>query len=328
MSAADENRMKVGLILTPVEDRPHGTTPSWIELRDMARVADDAGFSSIWISDHLIHIFQDMEPYGIWECWSLVSALAATTSRVQIGTWVMSTGFRNPALLAKMAETADEISGGRIILGLGAGWHEPEYRAFGFPYEPRVARFEEAITIIHGLLHDGQIDFAGKYYEARDCELRPRGPRPRGLPIMIGTIAGTPLARRLKVANRSDRMLNLVARYAEIWNCPWINRADDIPAARQMVDDACLAIGRDPATLARTNGVMIDLEGWRSEPGNDAIRIPRADLGPIGGSLEEIAERLRGFEREGVDEIHVQLDPETPASIERFARVLEMLGRG
>ena len=327
MSEQAPKKLKVGIILTPVEDRGHGSTPSWAELRDMARVADEVGFSSIWISDHLIHIFPDLPPYGIWECWSLVSALAATTSRVHIGTWVMSTGFRNPALLAKMAETADEISGGRIILGVGAGWHEPEYRAFGFPYEPRVGRFEEAIRIIHGLLHDGRIDFAGKFYEAHDCELRPRGPRPEGPPIMIGTIAGTPLARRLEVASRSERMLNLVARYADIWNCPWINRASDIPAAREMVDEACRAIARDPATLARTNGVMVNLEGWRKAPGNDAIRIPRADLVPIEGSLDEIGEQLRGFEDEGVDEIHVQLDPETPESIERFARVLELLDR-
>jgi alkanesulfonate monooxygenase SsuD/methylene tetrahydromethanopterin reductase-like flavin-dependent oxidoreductase (luciferase family) len=324
-SDSQRNRLKVGLILTPVEDRAHGSTPSWNELRDMARVADDVGFSSIWISDHLIHIFPELPPYGIWECWSLVSALAASTTRVHIGTWVMSAGFRNPALLAKMAETADEISGGRIILGLGAGWHEPEYKAFGFPYEPRVARFEEAIAIVHGLLRNGHVDFSGKYYETRNCELRPRGPRPRGLPIMIGTIAGTPLARRLKVTNPSTRMLNLVAQYADIWNCPWINRPEEIPAARETVDAACRAAGRDPSTLARTNGVMVNLEGWESAIGNEAIRAPRADLGPIEGSLEHIAMVLRRFADEGVGEVHVQLDPETPEAIERFARVLEML---
>ena len=271
-------------------------TPSWIELRDMARVADDVGFSSIWISDHLIHIFPDLPPYGIWECWSVVSALAASTTRVQIGTWVMSTGFRNPALLAKMAETADEISGGRIILGLGAGWHEPEYKAFGFPYEPRVARFEESIAIIRGLLHNGYVDFSGKYYEARDCELRPRGPRPRGLPIMIGTIAGTPLARRLKATNPSTRMLNLVARYADIWNCPWVNRPEEIPAARETVDVACRAAGRDPSTLARTNGVMVNLEGWEARPATrpSGFRAPISDRSKARLSTCHGAARLCG----------------------------------
>ncbi len=142
--------IKVGLIITSVEDRGGTTTPSWHDLAARARVAEDVGFDSIWIPDHLIHRPPGTPDYGIWEAWSLVSALAATTSRVQIGTWVLGGGFRNPALLAKMADTVDEISGGRLILGIGSGWHEPEYTAFGYPFDHRVSRFEEAITIIAG----------------------------------------------------------------------------------------------------------------------------------------------------------------------------------
>ena len=149
------------------------------------------GFDSVWLPDHLLFRFPGVRPQGVWDVWSLLSALAATTKRVEIGPLVACTSFRNPALIAKMADTIDEISGGRLILGLGAGWHKPEYDAFGFPFDHRVSRFEEAMQIIHGLLRDGHVDFEGKFYSARDCELRPRGPRPQGPPILWGpTVPG------------------------------------------------------------------------------------------------------------------------------------------
>jgi alkanesulfonate monooxygenase SsuD/methylene tetrahydromethanopterin reductase-like flavin-dependent oxidoreductase (luciferase family) len=321
----DKRPIDVGLILTPIEDRGGTTTPSWLDLMERAHAAEEVGFESIWISDHLIHRFPGVPDYGIWECWSLVSALAAVTSRVQIGMWVLCTGFRNPALLAKMAETVDEISNGRVILALGSGWHEPEYRAFGFPFDNRVARFEEAITIIHGLLHDGAIDFAGKYYSARDCELRPRGPRPEGLPIMIGTIGGTPLAARMNLKGTSPKMLELVARYAEIWNCPWVNDLALLPGIMEMVDRACLAAGRDPRTLKRSHGAMFNLPGWQDEPGSVIVRQGRAAMGAIEGSPEQLATVLRQYAAAGTNEVHLQLDPETPETIREFGKVLQML---
>lgn len=328
MSNAPKQRpIKVGLIITPVEDRGGTTTPSWRDIATRAKVAEEVGFDSIWISDHLIHRFPGVPDYGIWEAWSLVSALAATTSRVQIGTWVLSAGFRNPALLAKMADTVDEISGGRLILGIGSGWHEPEYAAFGFPFDNRIARFEEAITIIAGLLRDGHIDYAGRFSQARDCELRPRGPRLTGAPIMIGTIGGTPLARRVNVPGGSPKMLDLVARYADIWNCPWINNPAEVPAIMAMVDDACLAVGRDPATLPRTHGLMLNLPGWASEPGSSVIREGRLAMGAVDGTPEQHAELLLRFAEAGIDEVHVQLDPETPHSIEAFASAIALLSR-
>jgi len=317
--------IKVGLIITPLEDRGGSTTPGWREIADRARAAEDAGFDSIWISDHLIHRFPGVPDYGIWEAWSLVSALAAVTERVQIGTWVLCSGFRNPALLAKMADTVEEISNGRLILGIGSGWHEPEYTAFGYPFDNRVARFEEAIAIIHGLLRNGHIDFEGKYYQARDCELRPRGPRAEGPPIMIGTIGGTPLAERLGVKGTSPKMLELVAKYAEIWNCPWVNDPELIPAINGLIDQACVDSGRDPSTLERTHGLMLNLPNWQSEPNNALIREGRLAMGAVDGSPEEQAALLRRFADVGVDEVHIQLDPETPARIESFARVIELL---
>lgn len=317
--------IKLGLIISPIEDRDGTSTPGWTEILARAKMAEQVGFDSIWISDHLIHRFPGTPDYGIWEAWSLVSALAATTSRVQIGTWVLCAGFRNPALLAKMADTVDEISGGRLILGIGCGWHEPEYVAFGYPFDNRVSRFEEAITIIHGLLRNGCVDFEGGFYQARDCELRPRGPRPAEAPIMIGTMGGTPLARRRNIPGNSARMLGLVARYADIWNCPWINDPAEVPEIMRMVDDACVAAGRDPATLERSHGLMLDLPGWQSEPGNAVVRAGRKGMGAVEGSLEEHAELIMRFAEAGVDELHIQIDPETPERIAEFARVIELI---
>src|SRR5205823_9829883 len=123
---------------------------------------------------------------GEHEAWTIASAVAAVTDRVTVGTLVMCTSFRTPGLLAKMGATLDEVADGRLILGLGAGWHEPEYEAFGYPFDHRVDRFEEALGIILPLLRHGRVDVQGRYYEARACELAPRGPRPGGPPILIG----------------------------------------------------------------------------------------------------------------------------------------------
>ena len=177
--------LKVGLQLNPYEGITEHGIPRWNDLKAMTQYAEAAGFDSIWVPDHLVVDWPDAR-YGQWECWSVLSALAAITTRIQIGSLVVCTGFRNPALLARMADTLDEISSGRLILGLGAGWHEPEFRAFGYPFDHRVDRFEEALRIIRTLLRTGRIDFKGKYYEARECELRSCGPRREGPPIMIG----------------------------------------------------------------------------------------------------------------------------------------------
>ncbi|HKM73588.1 MAG TPA: LLM class flavin-dependent oxidoreductase [Stellaceae bacterium] len=173
--------LKVGLLLSVAEG---SAGERWANLKAMARHAEAAGFDSLWIADHMSVPVSPGEPErGRWECWSILAALAAVTERVELGTLVTCTSFRNPALLAKMADTVEEISDGRLILGLGAGYYEPEYRAFGFPFDHRVGRFEEALQIVYGLLRRGTIDFNGQYYQARDCELTPRGPRPGGLPF-------------------------------------------------------------------------------------------------------------------------------------------------
>ncbi|MCA9861147.1 MAG: LLM class flavin-dependent oxidoreductase, partial [Thermomicrobiales bacterium] len=153
--------VKIGLHLPETE-----RIASWQETMELVRTAEDGGFDSIWMPDHLIFRDESGEATGPWECWSMLCAVAAITNRVEIGPLVLCTAFRNPALIAKMADTLDEISGGRLILGLGAGWHEPEYQAYGFPFDHRFARFQEAFTIIHTLLQEGSIDFEGTWYSA------------------------------------------------------------------------------------------------------------------------------------------------------------------
>jgi alkanesulfonate monooxygenase SsuD/methylene tetrahydromethanopterin reductase-like flavin-dependent oxidoreductase (luciferase family) len=297
----------------------------------MARRAEEVGFDSIWVPDHLTHKFEGVPEYGIWECWSLMCGLAAVTSRVEIGSWVLCTSFRNAALLAKMADTLDEISAGRLLLALGAGWHEPEYRAFGFPFDHRIGRFEESLTIVHGLLRRGRVDFRGRFAEAQDCELRPRGPRPGGPPIVVGTIAGSLLGRVLGLpepAPRDSRMLRLVARFADEWNVPWVNDPRDLVSLDRLIESACVAEGRDPAGLRRSHGTIVNLPMWRDRPGSDRVRAVRAALNPIEGSPAEIAEALRRFAAAGTDHVHVQIDPETVEGIEAFAEVLALLDEG
>jgi probable F420-dependent oxidoreductase len=306
--------LKIGVYLLPWTSGMAGATPRWSDVLAMARTAEAVGFDSLWVADHFLHAFPDDETQGPWEGWSLLAALAATTSRVELGTIVLATSFRNPALLAKMADTVDEISGGRLTLGIGAGWHEPEYRAMGIPFDHRVSRFEEAIQIIRGLLRDGRVDFAGRYYTARECELRPRGPRPNGPPIMVGT--------------RGPRMMRLTARYADIWNGAWPSRAELILPHLDAVDDACRAVGLDPATLSRTAGVMIDLPGAYPHRGHDWVTRLRARVQPLTGTPEEIAAELRRFAAAGISHIQLWLDPLTVESIESFEPVLAELRAG
>jgi alkanesulfonate monooxygenase SsuD/methylene tetrahydromethanopterin reductase-like flavin-dependent oxidoreductase (luciferase family) len=298
--------LKVGVILPDTEREMGGGNPRWSDLTAMAHLAEDAGFDSVWVCDHLNFQFEGKEPQGVWESLSLQAALAAVTNRVEIGATVVCTGYRNPALLAKIATTIDEISNGRLILGIGAGWHEPEYRAFGFPYDHRVSRFEEALTIIHGLLRNGYVDFEGTYYQARECEMRPRGPRAEGPPIMIGSTA--------------PRMLGLLVKYGDIWNAWGRNTPESVIPDREKVDAVCLAAGRDPSTLDRSIVVLLDMPG--------AAGRPRESGHFMTGTPEEIAESFRSYAREGISHIQLMLDPNTYKGIESIVPVLELLDRG
>lgn len=179
---------KIGIMLPLGEIEHRGSPISYSEIRDQAQQAEALGFDSLWVYDHLIHHFPDRPTVGFRKSWTILSALAEATKKPALGTQVLCTSFRNPALLAKMADTLDEVSTGRLILGLGAGWHQPEFDSFGFPFDHRASRFEEALQIIIPLLREGQVDFQGNYYQAANCQLRPRGPRTYGPPIMLGVL--------------------------------------------------------------------------------------------------------------------------------------------
>ena len=301
--------LSVGIQLPEVEREVR-----WPEYVAMARLAEDVGFDSIWLGDHLLYRTPGLGTRGPWEVWTMLSALAASTSRIQLGPLVACTNFHNPAMLAKMAATVDEVSGGRLILGLGAGWNETEYRAFGFPFDRRISRFEEAFTIIRSLLRDGQVDFAGQFYEARDCELRPRPARPGGPPLLIGS--------------KGERMLAITLPHVDAWNV-WFtdtgNRPEGIPALRDQVDAACLAVGRDPAEVERTVAVLVRMPSGEGRPQGDYAA---DEAPPIEGPPEYIADALRSFAREGISHVQLVVDPITLESIEGLAPVLEVLERG
>src|SRR5260221_14439171 len=180
-------------------DRATNSTRSYDTIRAVAHQAEADGFDSLWLADHLFYRTPGEPTRGIWECWPMLAALAEATQRVEIGTLVLSNSFLHPAILAKMATTADEVSRGDLILGVGAGGNEPEYQAFGLPFDHRVDRLEEALQILKPLLREGHVDFSGRYYQAPDCDNLPLGPRPEGPPLMVG--------------GEGPRMLRLTAQY-------------------------------------------------------------------------------------------------------------------
>lgn len=307
-TATPHRPLKVGVQLPEVEREVR-----WPELLDMTRAIEDLGYDSVWVGEHLLYRFADRPARGPWEAWTLLAGLAAATSRIELGPLVACTNFHNPAMLARQAATIDEISGGRFVLGLGAGWNETEFKAFGFPFDHRIDRFEEAFTIIRTLLRDGAIDFDGRFYQARDCELIPRGPRAAGPPLMIGS--------------KGPRMLDITMPYADSWNV-WFADTDNSPAGvaplRALVDDACSKAGRDPQEVERTVAVQVRLPGGTGRlQGDYAKRTAPA----LEGSPAEVAEVLREYSRAGIGHVQLVLDPITRDSIAAFAPVLAELDR-
>jgi alkanesulfonate monooxygenase SsuD/methylene tetrahydromethanopterin reductase-like flavin-dependent oxidoreductase (luciferase family) len=300
--------LRVGVQLPEVEREVR-----WPELVAMARQAEAIGLDSVWFGEHLLYRYPDGAKRGPWEAWTTLAAIAAATSRISLGPLVACTSFHNPALLAKQATTIDEISGGRFVLGLGAGWNETEFRAFGYPFDHRIDRFEEAFTIIRTLLREGAIDFEGRYYTARDCEIVPRGPRVHGPPIMIGSIG--------------ERMLRITAAHVESWNA-WYADTDNDPTGvavlRERVDAACAEVGRDPAAIERTVAVLVQLTGGRGRIQGNTGRPPPA---PLTGDAATIASGLRAYAAAGIAEVQLVLDPITQASIDELGPVLEALDR-
>jgi alkanesulfonate monooxygenase SsuD/methylene tetrahydromethanopterin reductase-like flavin-dependent oxidoreductase (luciferase family) len=293
--------MRIGVVVPMAVSDGAGQLPTWPQVRTFGQHAEAVGLDSVWVCDHLL---SGPPEEGIHEGWTILAALAASTHRVELGQLVMCTSFRHPALLAKMATTAHTVSGGRLILGLGAGWYDPEYTAFGYPTDHRVGRFEEAIRIIGPLLRGEQVTLVGSYYQVRDAVLRPPPDRP--IPILV--------------AAKGWRMLRLTARYADAWNTAWFGLPDELLHRRLAALHAALeAEGRDPATLRRTVGMEV-----RDPDASD----PDEDLsGGFGGSVDELAWAIDAHEQLGFDDLIVQLEPKTTRSLDRLAEALELRAR-
>ncbi len=300
--------LKVGVQLPEVER----ITP-WAELREMARTAEEIGLDSIWLGEHLLYRYPDGEMRGPWEAWSLLSALAAVTRRVEIGPLVACVGFHNPAVLAKMANEVDAVSGGRLVLGLGAGWNRTEFDAFGIPYDHRVSRFAEAFTIIRGLLGDGRVDHRGHYHSAPDCELHPPPFRSGGPPLMVGSTG--------------ERMLALTLPSVASWNA-WFTAFDNSPAGyrplRERIDAACRAAGREPSEVERTLALLVAMPGAAGRPNASDEEAPA----PLPGDPMLLAETLRAFAAEGVAHVQLVLDPITVESVRALEPMLARLDAG
>ena len=296
--------MKIGVQLPEVE-REIG----WRELRDIARTVEDCGFDSIWLGDHLLYRNEGEPARGPWEAWSVLAGLAEATERVELGPLVAATSFHAPAMIAKKAATVDEISGGRLILGLGAGWNRPEFDAFGFPFDHRVSRFEEAFTIIRTLVREGAIDFDGHFYQNRDMELVPAARRE--MKILVGS--------------NGPRMLRATMPHADMWNTWYLdfgNRAANLGSLRGMVDEACRDVGREPSEVERTTAVYVQLErgSGRSAGSSEKQQAP-----PISGTHEVMSRELAAFADAGISHIQVVLDPIDARGVEELAEVVRLI---
>ncbi|HKE54493.1 MAG TPA: LLM class flavin-dependent oxidoreductase [Actinomycetota bacterium] len=294
--------MKIGVVLPASQGDGGGKTPAWPAIRSFALAAEERGLDSVWMYDHFYYRTDEGELEGQHEAWTIVSAVAAVTERVEVGTIVLCTGFRNPGLTAKMAATADEVSAGRLILGIGAGWHDPEYDAFGYDKERRADRFDEAVQIIAPLVRGETVTFEGRYERANEARLAP--PPSRRIPILI--------------ACERPRMLRLTARYADAYNTAWYGAPDD-RLMRQLtaLGEAMEAEGRDPATMTRTVGVIA----------RDPTRKPESDEErEFAGSLDQLAKALDEHEALGIDHLIVILQPMDEASLDWLTNAVDLRG--
>ena len=295
--------MRVGVQLPEVEREVR-----WEELSSIARAAEEVGFDSVFVGDHLLYRGDGRPERGPLEAWSLLAGLAACTERVQLGPLVCCTAFRLPAVLAKMAATVDDMSGGRLVLGLGSGWNEAEFSAFGAPFDRRVARFEEAFEVIRRLLAGERVEHRGEYVSLDDAVLVP--PPRRRVPLMVGS--------------NSDRMLAATLAHVDRWNT-WWNGYDNAPerfaALNSTISRAALAAGRDPETLERSACVLVVLDASSLE------RPVPPGVVPLSGTHEEISAGLLRMHDAGADEVILVVSPINERSVRDLGSVLERLDR-
>jgi probable F420-dependent oxidoreductase len=293
--------LRVGVQLPEVEREVR-----WPEYAAMARAAEDVGFDSIWIGDHLLYRDDDRPERGPWESWTLLAGLAAVTRRVRLGPLVACVGFHPPGLLAKMAATVDAIGDGRLVLGLGAGWNRTEFDAFGLPFDRRVSRFEEAFAIIRGLLAGERVTLDGRFHRAGDAVLLPAPAR----------------RPRLMIGSDGERMLRIALPHVDSWNT-WYDRygntAEGFAALNARIDVAADRAGRDPDDLERSACVRVVLDRSADERPIDPA------CPPLEGSATRIAAGLRELADAGADEAILVVTPITERSIRRLGDVLATL---
>ena len=293
--------MRIGVCIPIGERGPERLPNPFAEMRAIAVAADEAGLDSIWVADHLFIRNAKGEDRGVWEAIAILGALADATTRVELGPLVLCAPFRNPGVIAWAANTLEEISGGRFVLGLGAGWHQPEFDAFRFEFTRRVSVLADALEVIVPLVREGRVSYEGRFAKG-DAELRPPGPRRAGPPILI--------------AGSGPRMLGLTARYADRWNSVWYGLpTDEFRDERRRLEEACAAAGRNAQEIDVSAGIQIVDPSVASENGPESIV----------GEAEHIAEAFRVWEAEGVSEVMCRLEPPSVAVVGEIAEAARLL---
>jgi alkanesulfonate monooxygenase SsuD/methylene tetrahydromethanopterin reductase-like flavin-dependent oxidoreductase (luciferase family) len=296
LGPAERSGLRVGVQLPEVE-----RDVRWPELLRIAGAVEDCGFDSAWVGDHLLYRGDGRPERGPWDCWTTLAALAAATERVKLGPLVAATAFRPPGLLARAAAAVDEVSRGRLVVGLGAGWNETEFAAFDLPYDRRVSRFEEAFEIVRRLLAGERVTFEGEFHRVRDAVLLPRPARRP--PLMIGA--------------NGPRMLAIALPHVDVWNT-WFhefgNRADGFATRNAAIDAAVEQAGRHPRDVERSACLLVQVGGGRGER--------RADPDAPAVPLESLATELRALADAGADEAILVLDPIDEESVRTVAAAL------
>jgi probable F420-dependent oxidoreductase len=274
----------------------------------MARAAEDVGFDSIWLGDHLLYRDDGRPERGPWDAWTTLASLAASTERVRLGPLVACVAFHPAGILARMAAAIDEASGGRFVFGIGAGWNETEFRAFGIPFDQRASRFEEAFEIVRRLLAGERVTFEGHFSQVRNAVLLPEPAR--RVPLMIGSTG--------------ERVLRIALPHVQAWNTWYTgfgNTAEGLAPVNERISSLAEEVGRDPADIFRSVCALVVLDPRAGE------RPVTDDLVPIDGtSPDAVAERLRQLADAGAQEAILVLSPVTERSIRAMGDVLPLLG--
>jgi probable F420-dependent oxidoreductase len=278
----------------------------WPEVVSMARAAEEVGFESIWLGDHLLYRDDGRPERGPWDAWTTLAALAASTEHVRLGPLVACGAFHPPGIIARMAASIDEVSRGRFVLGIGAGWNETEFRAFGVPFEERASRFEEAFIVIRRLLAGERVTFVGRFARLEDAVLLPEPAR--RVPMMIGSTG--------------DRVLRAALPHVDAWNT-WYTAYGNTPEGFAVLNDRVTRlareVGRPESEISRSACALVVLD-------RDAGERPIDEgLVPLEGPPERIAEAMRALAETGADEIILVLSPITERSIRSMGEALAFL---